>query len=526
MRKLSLALAAMTIAMAAGAQQHTISIDGNAANKLRIAEMAIANLYVDTVDESRLVEDAIRGMLTKLDPHSAYSTAKETQALTEQLQGSFEGIGVQFNLSQDTLLIIQPVAGGPSEKVGIVAGDRIVTVDDSLIAGVKMPREEIMRRLRGPKGTRVELGIVRRGVQGTLHFTVKRDKIPVKTLDAAYMIRPTIGYIRLTSFGATTYKEFMEAARKLQAAGMQDLIIDLQDNGGGYLQSAVMIAGELLERGDLIVYTQGRATRRQEYRAHGDDAILRQGRVMVLVDEFSASAAEILAGAIQDQDRGEVVGRRSFGKGLVQRPIEFKDGSMMRLTVAHYYTPSGRCIQKPYTKGDAEDYARELGQRYQRGELYSADSIHFADTLRYRTLRRGRTVYGGGGIMPDHFVPLDTTRYTAYHRSLAAHSIIINRNLTYIDQHRKALKHDYPTFEDFRARFEVPQTLIDQIVQDGEALKIQPRDDAERDRTMPMLRLQMKALIARDLWDMSEYYQIMNETSDVVTQAVSLLRQR
>ncbi|MCI6617942.1 MAG: S41 family peptidase [Prevotella sp.] len=495
--------------------------DDSPLRKLQIAEMTINNLYVDSVDEQRLVEDAIRGMLEKLDPHSSYSTAKETKAMTEPLQGSFEGIGVQFNMVQDTLLVIQTVTNGPSEKVGILAGDRIVSVNDTAIAGVKMSKEEIMRRLRGPKGTKVRLGIVRRGIAGVQYFVVTRDKIPVKTIDAVYMIRPNVGYIRIGSFGATTYDEFMEGVRKLREAGMKDLILDLQENGGGYLQAAVMIANEFLQKNDLIVYTQGRRAPRQEFRAQGNGKLL-TGKVVVLINEFSASAAEIVTGAIQDLDRGEVVGRRSFGKGLVQRPIEFKDGSMIRLTIAHYYTPSGRCIQKPYKKGDSEDYARELDERYRHGELYSADSIHFDDSLRFSTLRLHRTVYGGGGIMPDHFVPLDTTQYTPLHRQLAAKSIVINANLKYVDNNRKKLQKEYPTFADFNRRYEVPQSLIDEILAEGERQKATPKDNEERARTVASLKTQLKALVARDLWDMSEYFQVMNEQNPIVQKAVQL----
>lgn len=491
-------------------------------HKLQIAEMAVNNLYVDSVDENKLVEDAIRGMLEKLDPHSSYSTAKETKEMTESLNGSFDGIGVQFNLVEDTLLVIQPVLKGPSEKVGIMAGDRIVTVDDTLIAGVKMSKEEIMRRLRGPKGTRVKLGVVRRGIRERLTFHVVRDKIPVKTVDGYYMIRPRVGYIRIGSFGLTTYDEFMEAVKALKQEGMEDLILDLQENGGGYLQAAVQVANEFLHKGDLIVYTQGRSVPKQESRAQGNGHLL-EGKVMVLINEFSASAAEIVTGAIQDQDRGQVVGRRSFGKGLVQRPIEFKDGSMMRLTIAHYFTPSGRCIQKPYVKGDTKDYALELDQRYKHGELYSADSIHFADSLRYYTLRRHRAVYGGGGIMPDFFVPLDTVQFTPLHRQLVAKGIVLNANLKYVDKYRHSLREQTPAFSDFKARFEVPQSLIDEVLREGEKQGVKPKDKAELQRTLPYLRLQLKALIARDLWDMSEYFSIMNEENRIVQKAVQLI---
>ena len=490
--------------------------------KLQIAEMATANLYVDSVDEAKLVEDAIRGMLEKLDPHSTYANAKEVKAMNEPLNGSFEGIGVQFNMIEDTLLIIQPVTNGPSEKVGIIAGDRIVAVNDTAIAGVKMSKEEIMKRLRGPKGTKVKLNIVRQGIKDQLVFNVIRDKIPVKSIDAVYMIRPEIGYIRIGNFGATTYQEFVEALDKLREQGMKDLVLDLQENGGGYLQAAADIANEFLQKGDLLVYTQGRRQPRRDYHADGNGSF-KQGRVVVLVDEYTASAAEIVTGAIQDQDRGFVVGRRTFGKGLVQRPIDLPDGSMIRLTIAHYYTPSGRCIQKPYVKGKQTDYAMDVVNRLKHGELTNADSIHFADSLKFETLREHRAVYGGGGIMPDYFVPLDTTRYTSLHRQLAAKSIVLQQCLRFVDNNRKQLKKQYPQFDAFKQQFEVPQTLVDDILAEGKKQKIEPKDDAELERTQPYLRLQLKALIARDLWDMSEYFSVFNEQSDIVRKALELL---
>lgn len=487
--------------------------------KLQLAEMAISRLYVDTVNEESLVENGIRGMLEKLDPHSSYTTARETKAMNESLNGSFEGIGVQFNMQEDTLIVIQTVTNGPSEKVGIQAGDRIIAVNDTAIAGVKMSKEEIMKRLRGPKGTKVRLTIIRRGIGERLTFVVTRAKIPVKTLDAWYMISPGIGYIRIGSFGATTYDEFMKAVNDLRAKGMNDLVLDLEDNGGGYLQAAVQVANEFLQRGDLIVYTEGRRFPRQDYKAQGNGK-LRSGNVTVLVNEFTASAAEIVTGALQDQDRALVVGRRSFGKGLVQRPIDFPDGSMMRLTIAHYYTPSGRCIQKFYKKGDRKDYEMELDQRYKHGELYSADSIHFADSLKFYTLRRHRIVYGGGGIMPDVFVPLDTTLITSYHRKLAAKGIVISANLRYVDNNRKQLKKRYPDFQSFLNGFEVPHALIDEIVAEGKKQKVEPKDEAEMKQTLPYLRTQLKALIARDLWDMSEYFQIINIQNPILQKAL------
>ena len=496
----------------------------NLMRKLFIAESAIKGLYVDSVDENKLVEDGIRGMIEKLDPHSAYSTAKETKAMNEPLNGSFDGIGIQFNMQADTLLVIQPVLNGPTEKVGIIAGDRIISVNDTAIAGVNMSKEEIMRRLRGPKGTKVKLSVVRRGIKDVLTFIVTRDKIPVKTIDAVYMIRPQVGYIRIGSFGMTTYDEFMEGVDKLKKQGMKDLVVDLQENGGGYLVAAVQIANEFLKKHDLIVYTKGRAAERQEFKAEGNGHLL-DGKVVVLINEFSASASEILTGAIQDQDRGLVVGRRSFGKGLVQRPIEFDDGSMLRLTIAHYYTPSGRCIQKPYTKGNQLDYALDLEKRYKHGEFYSADSIHFADSLKYYTLRKHRTVYGGGGIMPDYFVPLDTTIYTPFYRQIAARSYIINTNLKYVDDNRKQLKAQYPDFQKFLVSYEIPQALVDDIIKQAAKDKIKPKSDEELQKTIKSLKLQMKALVARDLWDMSEYFQIMNENNTIVQRAITLFAQ-
>ena len=454
--------------------------------KLQIAEMAINNLYVDSVDEQKLVEDGIRGMLEKLDPHSSYLTPKEVKAANEPLQGNFEGIGVQFNMVEDTLLVIQPVTNGPSEKVGILAGDRIVKVNDTIIAGVKMSKEEIMRRLRGPKGTKVRLGIVRREIADTLLFTVVRDKIPVHSIDASYMLRPQIGYIRIGSFGATTYDEFCESLKKLKKQGMQSLVLDLQENGGGFLHAAVQIANEFLKSNDLIVYTEGRQAQRTEYKAKGG-GLFTEGKVIVLVDSYTASAAEIVSGAIQDQDRGIVVGRRTFGKGLVQRPIDLPDGSMIRLTIAHYYTPSGRCIQKPYEKGDKKNYEKDILNRLNSGELTSADSIH------------------------------------RYHRELSAKGMVINGNLRYVDQHRKILQGQYKDFADFRSRFDIPQQVIDNIFAEGEKQKVRPKDEAERQQTLPYLRLQLKALVARDLWGMDEYFAIINEMNDAVKRALELL---
>ena len=420
--------------------------------KLMYTGNIISNFYVDSPDNDKIAEEAVKAMLKELDPHSTYTDKKETKALLEQMQGSFSGIGIQYNMVSDTLYVIQTTPNGPSERAGILAGDKVVEVNDTVIAGVKMTRTDIMSRLRGKKGSQVKVGIVRRGINRLLEFNLVRDDISTETVDAAYMIDKKNGYIRITSFGAKTHNEFVAKLDSLKGLGMRNLVIDLQGNGGGFLNAAVDIANEFLARESLVVYTEGRTTGRHDYMAQGGGRFLK-GNVAVLVDETSASAAEILAGAIQDWDRGVVVGRRSFGKGLVQRPFELFDGSMIRLTIARYYTPSGRCIQKPYS--DSIKYEDDLMRRYNSGEMSSVDSIHFADSLKTKTLRLGRTVYGGGGIMPDYFVPMDTTKYTAYHRALAAKGSIIQASLRYLDENREELVSKYRSIEEFDEKFVV-----------------------------------------------------------------------
>lgn len=512
--------------------------------KLLFAHGAITQLYVDTINVAKVTEDAIRGMLTELDPHSTYTPAKEVEALNEPLTGSFEGIGVQFNMNEDTLVVIQPVSGGPSEKAGIQAGDMIVSVNDTAIAGVKMSRENIMKRLRGPKGTKVKLGVIRRGIDDKLSFTVTRDKIPVYTIDAAYMIDKTTGYIRINSFGATTNVEFIKAATSLLSQGMRDIVIDLQGNGGGYLQAAVDLADEFLSNGEMIVYTEGRTTGRHEY--HAKPGKINVGKIVVLVDGYTASAAEILSGALQDNDRGIIIGRRTFAKGLVQRPINLPDGSLIRLTIAHYYSPVGRCFQKPYVKGNKKKYDQDMLERLNSGELLSADSIHFPDSLKFTTTG-GRTVYGGGGIMPDVYVPLDTTVYTKLHRELAAKSCVISTTLKWIDLHRAKLikTYDVEAYRKARARkldnksfkmedlrkgflaykegFTVTDDIIDLLLQKAKEAKIE-YNDSTLQASMPMLKAQIKALIARDLWDMSEFYEIMNPYNEIYVQGLKALK--
>ena len=494
---------------------------GNEAlRKLQMAEFAIANLYVDSVDENKLVEEAIIKMLAQLDPHSTYNDAEEVKKMNEPLQGNFEGIGVQFQMIEDTLLVVQPVSNGPSEKVGILAGDRIIAVNDSAIAGVKMNTEDIMSRLRGAKGSEVKLTIVRRGVNEPLFFTVKRDKIPILSLDAAYMIQPRTGYIRINRFGATTAEEFLKALKELQKKGMQDLILDLQGNGGGYLNAAIDLANEFLQQKDLIVYTEGRAARRSNFYAKGNGKF-KDGRLIVLVDEYSASASEIVTGAIQDWDRGVIVGRRTFGKGLVQRPIDLPDGSMIRLTIARYYTPAGRCIQKPYDS--STDYNKDLIDRFNHGELMNADSIHFPDSLKVQTKKLKRTVYGGGGIMPDYFVPIDTTLYTDYHRKLVGKGVIIKFTMKFIEDHRKELADKYKKFDSFNEKFVIDDDMLATLREMGEKEGVKFNEE-QYQKALPLIKTQLKALIARDLWDMNEYFRVMNTTNESVQKALEILR--
>lgn len=489
--------------------------------KLLMVENIVNNLYVDNVDEEKIVENAVRGILENLDPHSSYSTKEETTSSQETMQGSFSGIGIQFNMQKDTLYVVQTIAGGPSEKVGILPGDRFIAVDDSIIAGRKLKNTDIMKRLRGPKGTKVNIKVKRGSNTDLLEFRITRDDIPLNSIDAVYMADGKTGYIRLSRFAATSYKEFKDAITKLKKQGMQQLILDLTDNGGGYMQIAAQIANEMLNRGNLIVYTQGRKSPRQNLNADGSGTFRTQ-KVVVMINQFSASASEILSGAVQDWDRGVVVGRRSFGKGLVQREFLLPDSSSFRLTIARYYTPSGRNIQKPYVKGDREDYDKDIIDRYNHGELQSADSIHFADSLKHTTLRLHRTVYGGGGIMPDVFVPLDTTQYTDYHRRLVAKGIIPQFALRYVDKNRADLKAQYPDAQKFIKEFTVTDETLNNLVDAGKAEKVD-FDKSQFAKSKEMLRTFVKAAIANDLFSTGAYFQIVNEQNDIYKEALSII---
>lgn len=489
--------------------------------KLSAVEAAIANYYVDTVDEDKLVEDAIRGMLENLDPHSSYSNREETKELTEPLDGNFSGIGIQFNMQKDTLYVIQTIAGGPSERVGILPGDRFVEVNDTVIAGVKMKNRDIMKRLRGPKGTVVNIKVKRRNVPELLEFRVKRDEIPVYSIDAAYMADDKTGYIRLSRFARSSFQEYKEAMKKLKKEGMEQLILDLTDNGGGYLDIAAQLANEFLNRDELIVYTEGRRRPRRDIDALGNGDF-RKGKVVLMVNQLSASASEILSGAIQDWDRGVLVGRRMFGKGLVQQPLDLPDGTMVRLTIARYYTPSGRCIQKPYKPGDLEDYEMDIVDRYKHGEFSNADSIQFADSLKCYTLKNHRAVYGGGGIMPDVFVPLDTTEYSDYYRDLVAKGVLNQFVLQYVDSTRKELKAQYPSVDKFEKDFVVSDDLLKQLTAAGERDSVKFNEE-QFDVSREMLRTIVKALVARDVYNMEAYFRIVNRRNNIFTEALRVI---
>lgn len=506
------ALLPAAIAFIASAQMPAPGAEGEFTltpdQKLRLAEGVIERYYVDDVNSDKMVQEAIVAMLKTLDPHSTYSDPEETKELTTPLEGNFSGIGVQFNMLNDTLFVIQTTSGGPSEKVGILPGDRILAAGDSLISGVKLPNSRILKILRGPKGSRVDLKVLRRGVSEPIMFNVTRDDIPIYSVEAAYMADPATGYIRISRFAEETDAEFQKAVADLRAQGMKQLIIDLQDNGGGYLQAAHQLASHFLGKNDLVVFTEAPKMGKQLYTVErpGD---LQKEPVVILANQYSASASEILAGALQDNDRGLVVGRRTFGKGLVQRPFPFPDGSMIRLTVSRYYTPSGRSIQKPYADGDQDAYRKDMLRRYEAGEFSSADSIHFADSLRYETLHNRRPVYGGGGIMPDLFVAVDTTGYSDYYRDLVAKGIINRFGITYVDDHRKELKAAYPTEESFIRNFNVSDAMMDEVVKLGEADSVKFNSE-EYERSLPVMRTVLKAMLGRDLFDVSTYYKVVN----------------
>lgn len=493
----------------------------NPAQKVGIAAQLIEGYYVEDVNSDSLVEEAIVAMLKTLDPHSAYSTPTETEELNSPLEGKFSGIGIQFNMVEDTLYVIQTTPGGPSEKAGIRPGDRIISANDTIIAGKKLTNNNIIRRLRGPKGTIVNVKVKRGDEPDLIDFELTRDDIPIYSVDASYMVDPATGFISVTRFAESTAREVRQAADSLSRLGMKNLILDLSSNGGGYLGSAVDLASEFLRKGDRVVFTQGRVAPPTHFDVERTGTIP-VDRLVVMVDQYSASAAEIMAGAIQDNDRGLVVGRRTFGKGLVQRPFPFPDGSMIRLTVSRYYTPSGRCIQKPYEKGKGEEYQLDMLNRYSSGELWHADSVRLDKSVTYYTLKNHRPVYGGGGIMPDVFVPADTSRYSSYYRDLLGKGVLMKFALNYIEQNRSRLLEEYPTEEDFARNFEPSDEFIQSLILKGNEAGVE-FDQEKWDRSRQLILAVLKGLIIRDMYENGIYVRATNPLSPDFIEAYELI---
>jgi carboxyl-terminal processing protease len=489
----------------------------SAQNKLEQVIEIIKEMYVDSVNDKEIEEGAINSLLENLDPHSYYISAKEFAEMNEPLEGNFDGIGVEFRIVKDTVVVIQPLEGGPSEKVGIMAGDRIIKVDTLNIAGNGITNKKVMKLLKGPRGTKVKLGIKRKGVKKILYFTITRDRIPINSVMSAYFIRPQTAYIKIARFARPTYQEFITKCEEFLNKGAKKIIVDLRGNGGGLLDAAIKISDEFLPKGNLIVYTEGRARPRKDYKstAYG---ILENTKLNILIDESSASASEIVAGAIQDNDRGLIIGRRSFGKGLVQEQLSWPDGSALRLTVARYYTPSGRCIQKPYENG-VEQYRKEAYERYFNGELLTEDSIHFNDSLKYYT-KHGRLVYGGGGIMPDIFIPIDTSFRSDFLNELAFGGIFIQFTFDYADKNRDKLHKLYPTTERFLERFEVNNQIMNEFIDYAKekGLKIPPLYQYKN--SLNFMKLRLKAGIARNLYNDEIYYRILNEDDPAIKKAL------
>lgn len=495
-----------------------LGIINTSSNKLNALLRIIDDQYVDTVNMGELVEEAMLQILSELDPHSSYIPAKDLEAVNADLKGSFSGIGIQFTIQNDTIHVNSVIQGGPSEKVGLMVGDRIVEVDDSAFVGKIVTNSEAMKRLKGEKGSKVKLGVYRPGEKDLLHFTVIRGNIPVKSIDAAYMINEKVGYIKVNKFGETTYPELLIALAKLNQKNCEGLIVDLRGNTGGYMAAAIQMVNEFLPNNRLIVYTQGRKSPREDYNSNGTGSNQKMPLV-VLVDEGSASASEIFAGAIQDNDRGTIVGRRSFGKGLVQQPIEFSDGSAIRLTIARYYTPSGRCIQKPYEKGKESEYELDLITRYEHGEFFSADSIKQDETEVYHT-RLGRPVYGGGGIMPDIFVPQDTTGMTSYFRMAANRGLIIRYTFDYTDQNRSTLQ-KYDTPEKMEAYLK-GQNLLNKFAAWAEKKGLKRRNNLMM-KSRRLFEMSLYGNIIYNMLGMEAYVEYLNESDKTVLKAVEIL---
>ncbi len=498
----------------------SISLDSdNQYSKIDQILRYVQDEYVDTIQTKELVDKTIISLLANLDPHSSYITAEELIASNEPLQGNFEGIGVEFNIVDDTIRVISAIAGGPSEAVGVQAGDKIIKVDGKVVAGIKITNKQVMENLKGKGGTKVKVSMMRRGKRGLLDFSITRGTIPIYSIDVSYMLNPKTGYIKISRFGATTYDEYMQAFEKLQTLGMQQLIVDLRGNGGGFLNTAVDIADEFLSSGKEIVYTIGKARPRKDYKAT-QKGEFENGKLIVLIDDGSASASEILAGALQDNDRATIIGRRSFGKGLVQEQSEFSDSSAIRLTIARYYTPTGRCIQKPYEDG-VEAYYEEENNRYANGELESADSIKVNDSIKFTT-PAGKIVYGGGGIVPDVFVGLDTTGRSLYVTEIVFSGVLNDFAFQYSDKQRNKLK-EYKTVENFNKSFSITPEILNELIVYAEKNKIK-RNQKEIEKSEAIIKTQLKALIARNIFNGEGYYQVIQTQDNVLKKAIELMK--
>lgn len=474
----------------------------------------INNYYLDSVNNEKLLDNAVKNLLSELDPHSTYISAKDVKAMNEPLEGNFEGVGIEFAIVKDTLTVSSPVLGGPSERVGIRAGDKIVTINGEKITGIGLTNDKVFKYLRGPKGTKVMLGIKRKGIEGTFDFEVIRDKIPINSLDAAYEVEPGIVYLKLSRFAATSAQEIISAMATLKTVEIKGLILDLRGNSGGFLGTALEISNFFLDAGQTIVYTEGLKVPKMEEKANGT-GFYKRGPLALLIDENSASASEILAGAIQDWDRGIIVGRKSFGKGLVQQMLPLNDGSQIRLTIARYHTPSGRVIQTPYKQGEPAQYYKALMDRYSKGEYFTKDSIHFLDSLKFKTLLKGRTVYGGGGIMPDLFVPADTTNYTDYYGILIRKGILLDFMNDYSDANRLKWKKEYTSFEKFKKNFIVDNGILDKLVIYAKERKLEP-NLKQLEISKNVIEVSIKAMAARTIFGTEAYYKIVNSSDDEI----------
>lgn len=511
-----------TVASYAQSEKNDENKDEATTEKFHTLLYHLENAYVDSVDSEALTESAIRAMLEDLDPHSVYIPAEEVEKRRRSLTGNFEGIGIRYNILEDTILVISPIPGGPSEKLGIQAGDKIVEIEGENVAGIGISKTGVQDRLLGEKGTSVEVGVYRKGEPELIHYEIVRDEIPIHSVQASYMAEPGVGYIKVSGFSRNTIDEFKKAMKELKKEGMEDLVLDLQGNGGGYLKTAIKLADQFLEKDRLVVYTEGRAFPRQEKRAT-KKGMFEDGKLVVMVDESSASASEIVAGAVQDWDRGVVVGRRSFGKGMVQRPIDLPDGSVVRLTVSRYHTPSGRCIQKPYEKGNPEAYAKEAYQRWESGEVFHMDSIDIADSLHFKTRLKERTVYGGGGIIPDVFVPIDTSGHSDYFQQLRRKGILNQEALDHADENRESLRSEYETIADYEERYRISEDLIQEIRKKGEDKGIE-FDPEGFERSETYIKTRLKGMIARNIWGMEAYYQIHNPLRPSYRRAIEVLK--